>query len=316
MSPTSTTRTHAVRVYCGREVIRLTLTVLGLLVWTVCARAQEQPAPQPDPPALHEAIPMTSVLRLLGHDVTGKSGEVVAKIANVLVDASGQSRVVILDYGGFLGVGNRRIAVAWRALRFEPGEDSGVITLSMNREQLKNFPAYKSDKPVIAAAPPDDDRLSPENPRYLRAESSGGMTDRRSERGLDWLNFFVADVQTGFGPFIAVYLAGQEWSETDIGFALSVGTFTAMASQVPAGRLVDATPQKRLVALAALVCLAVSAILLAVWPATLPVLVSEVLHGFTSCVLAPAVAAISVALVGQRRTRGAPGPQCSLQGDR
>ena len=122
---------------------------------------------------------------------------------------------------------------------------------------------------------------------------------RRSQRGLDWLNFFVADVQTGFGPFVAVYLAAQEWTQTEIGLALSVGAFTAMASQVPAGALVDAMPRKRLAAVAALVAVAASAVLLAAWPATLPVLVSEVLHGFASCVLAPAVAAISLALVGR-----------------
>ena len=121
----------------------------------------------------------------------------------------------------------------------------------------------------------------------------------RSQRGLDWLNFFTANVQTGFGPFVVVYLASQEWTETQIGFALSVGTFTAMVSQVPAGMLVDATPRKRAAALAAVVAVAASALLLAVWPTTGPVLVSEVLHGFASCVLVPAIAAISLALVGR-----------------
>ena len=123
---------------------------------------------------------------------------------------------------------------------------------------------------------------------------------KRSQRALDWLNFFVADVQTGFGPFVAVYLAAQEWTQAEIGLALSVGAFTAMASQLPAGALVDATPKKRSAALAALVAVAASALLLAAWPATLPVLFAEVLHGFASCVLAPAVAAISLALVGRR----------------
>ncbi|MDO9710965.1 MFS transporter [Paracraurococcus lichenis] len=125
------------------------------------------------------------------------------------------------------------------------------------------------------------------------------MAQRRSERGLDWLNLFVADVQTGFGPFIAVYLTAQEWTEFSVGLALSLGTFTALVSQVPAGALVDATPRKRLAALLALLSLALSALLLATWPATLPVLVAEVLHGFASCVLTPAVAAISLVLVGR-----------------
>ncbi|MFC7611779.1 hypothetical protein [Teichococcus aestuarii] len=57
------------------------------------------------------------------------------------------------------------------------------------------------------------------------------MAAERSRRGLDWLNFFVADVQTGFGPFVAVYLTTQAWTEVQIGFALSLGTMTAMISR-------------------------------------------------------------------------------------
>ncbi|HWX46473.1 MAG TPA: MFS transporter [Roseomonas sp.] len=123
--------------------------------------------------------------------------------------------------------------------------------------------------------------------------------DRRSQRGLDWLNFFVADVQTGFGPFVAVYLTTQAWTEVQIGFALSLGTLTAMLSQLPAGALVDATQHKRRAAMAALVGIALSAVLLAAWPATLPVLLAEILHGFASCVMNPSIAAISLALVGR-----------------
>lgn len=127
------------------------------------------------------------------------------------------------------------------------------------------------------------------------------MLRRRSERSLDWLNFFVANVQTGFGPFVAVYLTAQAWTDVEIGVALSVGTATMMLAQVPAGLLVDATPRKRLLAMIAMVGIAVSAILLAAWPARLPILASEVLHGVASCVLAPAIAAISLALVGRAR---------------
>lgn len=57
-------------------------------------------------------------------------------------------------------------------------------------------------------------------------------------RGLDRLNFFIAGEQIGFGPFIAVYLTARQWSQGEIGFALSLGTITAMISQVPAGLLV------------------------------------------------------------------------------
>jgi MFS family permease len=126
------------------------------------------------------------------------------------------------------------------------------------------------------------------------------MPAKRSQRALDWLTFFAADVQTGFGPFIAVYLTARSWTATEIGFALSVGTFAAMLSQLPAGALVDATPHKRVAALAALIAIALSALLLALWPSRWPVLASEVLHGFASCVLVPALAAISLAMVGRK----------------
>ena len=122
---------------------------------------------------------------------------------------------------------------------------------------------------------------------------------RRSRRSLDWLNFFVADVQTGFGPFIVVYLTTQAWTEVEIGFALSLGALTAMICQLPAGALVDSLRDKRRIAIAALAFIALSAVLLAAWPAHLPVYAARVLHGAASCVLNPSIAAISLALVGR-----------------
>jgi MFS family permease len=124
---------------------------------------------------------------------------------------------------------------------------------------------------------------------------------RRSLRGLDWLNFFVANVQTGFGPFIAVYLTANKWTQAEIGSALSVGTVAFMASQLPAGAVVDAARNKRLAAAVAGVAVAASALLFAILPDRLPVLLAEVLHGFASCVLTPALAALSLALVGRAR---------------
>jgi hypothetical protein len=70
------------------------------------------------------------------------------------------------------------------------------------------------------------------------------MVTARSLRALDWMNFFVANVQTGFGPFIASYLASHKWTQGEIGMALSVGTISAMVSQVPGGAAVDALAQQ------------------------------------------------------------------------
>src|SRR4029077_17294309 len=63
---------------------------------------------------------------------------------------------------------------------------------------------------------------------------------RRSLRGLQWFIFFVADVQTGFGPFISVYLSSQAWTQVDIGFVLSVGGLVGLIGQMPGGAIVDA----------------------------------------------------------------------------
>src|SRR5579863_7560305 len=120
----------------------------------------------------------------------------------------------------------------------------------------------------------------------------------RATRGLDLLNFFIAGEQTGFGPFIAVYLTARQWSQGEIGFALSLGTLTAMISQVPAGLLVDALRNKRVAVGAGIVAVGVAALLLAAWPALLPVLTAQAAHGFASCVLTPGIAAVSLELVG------------------
>ncbi|MEZ2351974.1 MFS transporter [Caballeronia sp. RCC_10] len=125
------------------------------------------------------------------------------------------------------------------------------------------------------------------------------MVIARSLRALDWLNFFVANVQTGFGPFIASYLAAHKWTQGEIGLMLSVGTITAMASQLPAGALVDAMRNKKFAALSAIIAIILSALLLAASPTFVPVFAAEVLHGFASCMLVPAMAAISLALVSR-----------------
>jgi MFS family permease len=118
-------------------------------------------------------------------------------------------------------------------------------------------------------------------------------------RGLDWLNLFVANIQTGFGPFISVYLTTQGWTQTAIGFALSLGTVTALVSQVPAGALVDSTRSKSRIAAFSILVFTASALVFAVSPVPLFVYLAEVLHSISSCTLGPAVAAMSLAIAGQ-----------------
>ena len=82
----------------------------------------------------------------------------------------------------------------------------------------------------------------------------------RSLRGLDWFIFFLADVQTGFGPFIAVYLTSQKWTQVDIGLVLSTSGVIALVLQMPGGALVDWARRERLVAAVALMGIAAAAL--------------------------------------------------------
>lgn len=119
-----------------------------------------------------------------------------------------------------------------------------------------------------------------------------------ASRGLDHLNLFVANIQTGFGPFIAIYLASQGWTQTAIGLALSLGTAAAMASQIPAGALVDAMHSKVNAARIGILSFTLCALMFAVYPVQLFVYIAEILHAFASCMLGPAIAAISLAVAG------------------
>lgn len=121
---------------------------------------------------------------------------------------------------------------------------------------------------------------------------------RRSLRGLDWFVFCVADVQTGFGPFIAVYLTTQKWTQVDIGLVLSVAGLVSLFGQMPGGALVDWARAERLVAGIAVTLIGVSALAYATWPILPVVFTAATLHAAASCVLGPTIAAISLGLVG------------------
>jgi MFS family permease len=97
-------------------------------------------------------------------------------------------------------------------------------------------------------------------------DSSIPSPSARSQYGLDILNFFIADVQTGFGPFLAVYLTVHGWTHGMIGSVLTASTAAAVVSQTPAGMLVDWTRAKRAVVAAGLFMTGASAILLALVP--------------------------------------------------
>jgi predicted MFS family arabinose efflux permease len=121
----------------------------------------------------------------------------------------------------------------------------------------------------------------------------------RSLGGLDWLNFFLADVQTGVGPFLAIYLAGYKWNEQSVGLALTVGGIAGILMQTPVGALVDRLRSKRALIAAGIVALAAGALLIALAPAFWPVMSAQVLIGGASSIFGPAICAISLGIVGR-----------------
>ena len=146
----------------------------------------------------------------------------------------------------------------------------------------------------LIAAPPKAAEVAPVPGAASLAQAGPG-----TQRALDWFNLFVANIQTGFGPFIAVYLVSQSWTQTSVGMALSVGTVAAMASQVPCGALVDAIPNKTRVAAFSVLAFTACALMFAIYPVPLFVYLAEILHGLSSCTLGPATAAMSLVIAGR-----------------
>jgi pyruvate/2-oxoglutarate dehydrogenase complex dihydrolipoamide acyltransferase (E2) component len=124
---------------------------------TTPATPAPAPAPAaPAPPAQPQATPEVKVLNdhevegVLGKEVVSATNENMGRIVDVLVDHTGKVRAAIIDFGGFLGVGSRKIAVDWSALHFPPPNKPGThITLEFTRDQVKAAPEYQDGKPVV-----------------------------------------------------------------------------------------------------------------------------------------------------------------------
>ena len=134
--------------------------------------------------------------------------------------------------------------------------------------------------------------------RHRRKLRDREVSDR-SRRGLDWTNFFLADVQLSFGSFLAFYLADLGWSKQNVGLALTVGGLAAVAAQIPGGALADAVRWKRALAASGFVLIAAAALILALWPDFSLVFVAEILHGSSAGLVGPAIAAISLGIAGR-----------------
>jgi sporulation protein YlmC with PRC-barrel domain len=127
--------------------------------------------PPPNPPAGTPAMVLDDqeVSAILGKNVRSNTGEDMGRIIDVIVSRDGQIRAAIIDFGGFLGIGVRKIAVDWRALNFAPASKPGTITLDMTRNQVRLAPEYKRGEPVVVVgaaggerAPPPSEATAPE----------------------------------------------------------------------------------------------------------------------------------------------------------
>jgi MFS family permease len=132
------------------------------------------------------------------------------------------------------------------------------------------------------------------------ADAIGPSPSGASLRGLDGVNLLLAGALSGFGPYVAVFLAEQNWTQQSIGFVLTAGGFAGLLSQLPGGALLDAIRSKRMAVALGAGMVAAGALIIAVWPSFPLVLAALVLQGITGGFLGLAVAAISLGLVGNR----------------
>ena len=127
---------------------------------------------------------------------------------------------------------------------------------------------------------------------------------RGSLRGLDALNFLMADVQGGLGPYLSVFLEGQRWQAGSIGAAMAASSITAAICQIPAGLLVDATRAKRMVAAVSGLLIAIACLVIAWFPQLAPVLGAQLAIGAASALVPPTLAALALGLAGRARFDG------------
>jgi hypothetical protein len=115
----------------------------------------QNPAPpaapkEPAPPPSVTIIGAREAHGVLGREVRSAANENMGRIVDVIVDRAGVVRAAVIDFGGFLGVGSRKIVVDWSALHFgRVANKSDSITLELTKEQVMAAPEYKEDTPIV-----------------------------------------------------------------------------------------------------------------------------------------------------------------------
>jgi hypothetical protein len=133
---------------------------------TAAPPAAAPPNPSPGTPAM--VLDDQEVSTILGKSVRSNADEDMGRIVDIIVSRDGQARAAVIDFGGFLGIGMRKIAVDWRALNFAPaGKPAGTITVDLTRNQVRLAPEYKRGEPVVVVssaspAAPSSEAAAPE----------------------------------------------------------------------------------------------------------------------------------------------------------
>lgn len=127
------------------------------------------------------------------------------------------------------------------------------------------------------------------------------LTQRRNNRSLDALNFFLADVRDGLGPYLAIYLlAVHHWDPASIGIVMTVAAIAGLVTQGPAGALIDSTHYKRAVVAVAALLVTASCLVLPFTSSVSLIAITQAVSGIAASVFVPAVAAISLGITGPK----------------
>jgi PRC-barrel domain len=138
----------------------------GILV--ACIALLMLTAAAPSPPTTEvQHVPPEQASAILGEKVLDPEGKEIGRLVDILVGQDGQPQAGVIDFGGFMGVGSRKVAVQWGSLHFAPGDPKQPITLDLTPDQIKAAPEFKDvakPAPVVVAAPAQPDSAAPETP--------------------------------------------------------------------------------------------------------------------------------------------------------
>ncbi|MDR3534197.1 MAG: PRC-barrel domain-containing protein [Rhodopila sp.] len=129
----------------------LVFGVAVALVVSPVAQADESP-----PTSAVQSVAPEAAEAILGQRVDDQEGKDIGRLVDVLVDENGQPLAAVIDFGGFMGVGNRKVAVHWSALHFNPGDEKHKITLEMTPDQIKAAPEFRNPNKAAPVVTPAD----------------------------------------------------------------------------------------------------------------------------------------------------------------